>query len=268
MNKHLFRHKVTVAIGTSVLILSLGVVSPAKAATQDTTSAQTDSFLSGNQVTSQIQDFIKDVRSFVQGDLFGQITQLVQKTMGAVQIPDLGQVVSEIMKGGAIPEDFLTATQLENNLPKSYAIQQDLAHMSERVGAMQTAQTQTLSQTAQEQSKKKLEYSITQANEAAQMAQDSQNSDTSQHILQNISNQLKNQAAITDLQMKEASQARQDRALQLTLTAQAAQELNAANIRERQTTITAGNAATAQGALLTMPGGTVFGQDSSISSNQ
>ncbi|MFB2879335.1 hypothetical protein [Floridanema aerugineum] len=266
MKKHLFLPKLTLVsvVSTSALLF----VNPTLAATQDTTqnqqisqisSSQVNSFLSANQVTNEIQSFIKDVRSFVQGDLFGGITQLVQNAIGAVQIPDVGQVVSEIMKG-SLPEDAALATKLENNVANSYAIRQDAAQMSERVGALQVAQTQTLSKTAQEQSKTTREFSTTNANESAQMAADSQNSDTSQQILQNISAQLKNQSAIADLQMKEASLARQDRALQLTLTAQAAQELNAANIRERQSAIASGNAAVAQGALLFMPGGTVLGE--------
>lgn len=266
MKKHLFLPKLAVVsvVSTSALLF----VNPTLAATQDTTqnqqisqitSSQTNTFLSGNQVTNEIQSFIRDVRSFVQGDLFGGITQLVQNAIGAVQIPDVGQVVSEIMKG-SLPEDATLATKLENNVANSYAIRQDAAQMSERVGALQVAQTQTLSKTAQEQSKTTREFSTTNAHESAQMAADSQNSDTSQQILQNISAQLKNQSAIADLQMMEASLARQDRALQLTLTAQAAQELNAANIRERQSAIASGNAAVAQGALLFMPGGTVLGE--------
>ncbi|MBD2181014.1 hypothetical protein H6S82_11945 [Planktothrix sp. FACHB-1355] len=276
MRKDLFLHSQTLItiIGTSSLLLSVSI-NPVRAATGDTPETQqisqiasdeADSFLSAHQVSNEIQGFIKDVRSFVQGDLFGGITQLVQNAVGAVQIPDIGQVVSQIMKG-SLPEDASFATKLENNVSNSYAIRQDAAQMSERVGALQVAQTQTLSKTAQDKSKATIDYSAASATESEQMARDSQNTDTSQQILQNISNQLKNSADIANLQMLEASQARQDRALQLTLTAQAARELNAANIRERQSAISSGNAATAQSGLLTMPGGAVLGQDSTISSN-
>lgn len=269
MKKHLFLHRKTVitVIGTSTLWLSVSI-NPVSAATQDTpqtqqisqiASSETDSFLSANRVSNEIQGFIKDVRSFVQGDLFGGITQLVQNAVGAVQIPDIGQVVSQIMKG-SLPEDASFATKLENNVSNSYAIRQDAAQMSERVGALQVAQTQTLSKTAQDKSKATIDYSAASATESEQMARDSQNTDTSQQILQNISNQLKNSADIANLQLLEASQARQDRALQLTLTAQAARELNTANIRERQSAISSGNAATAQSGLLTMPGGAVLGE--------
>ncbi|MCL1475104.1 hypothetical protein [Argonema antarcticum] len=277
MKKDLFLHSQTVitVIGTSTLWLSVSI-NPVGAATQDTaqtqqisqiSSAQADLFLSANQVSNQVQDFVKDVRSFVQGDLFGGITQLVQNALGSVQIPDIGQVVSDIMNG-SLPEDASFATKLENNVSNSYAIRQDTAQMSERVGALQVAQTQTLSLTAQDKSKATIDYSAASATESGQIARDSQSTDTSQQILQNISNQLKNSADIANLQMLEASQARQDRALQLTLTAQAAQELNAGNIRSRQSAIASGNAAAAQSGLLTMPGGAVLGQDSSISSNR
>lgn len=166
MKKHLFLPKLTLVsvVSTSALLF----VNPTLAATQDTTqnqqvsqitSSQTNSFLSANQVTNEIQSFIKDVRSFVQGYLFGGITQLVQNAIGAVQIPDVGQVVSEIMKG-SLPEDAALATKLENNVANSYAIRQDAAQMSERVGALQVAQTQTLSKTAQEQSKTTRELAL------------------------------------------------------------------------------------------------------------
>ena len=82
-------------------------------------------------------------------------------------------------------------------------------------------------------------------------------------ILQNISQQLKNNAAIANLQYKEASQARHDRALGLNLTAQVAQELNAANIGDRHYSNCDGNRAVSQGSLLMMPGGSVLGEGGS-----
>lgn len=257
-------------IGTTVFI-SFTLINSATAATQDSTQTRTVSqtatsvatnskVLSPNQESDPIGEFINDVDSFIRGDLFGGIAQLVESTIGSVEVPDLGQVVSQIMSG-SLPEDAATSTKLENNLDNSYAIRQDLANQSERVAAVQVAQAKTLAVTAQDKSKVTLEQSANSAIESNQMAQDSQNSDTSQQILQNISQQLSNQTAIANLQIEEASQARQDRALGLTLSAQAAQELNAASTRERQSAIATGNAAVASGALLTMPGSAVLGQD-------
>ena len=227
-------------IGIMVAGLNVIRVSSSLAATSDISDnnavAQTQGATFNENSSDEIQGFIDDVRSFVRGDFFGNIKQLVQNSIGSVDIPDLGQVVSEIMRG-SLPSDGVTSNKLENNLPNSYAIRQDLANQSERVGAVEVAQNKTMSKNAQQQSLKTLELSANSEIESSQMSDDSQNTDTSQQILQNISQQLKNNTTISNLLLKEANQARQDNALGLTLTAQAATELNAANTRERQSAI-------------------------------
>ncbi|TWH43789.1 hypothetical protein [Dulcicalothrix desertica] len=259
------RIKSVSVIGIAIFSLSFTLINSATAATVDTTEnrniTQTEEASFDKNSSNQIQGFINDVHSFLRGDFFGGITQLVKNAIGSVQVPDLGQVVGEIMTG-ALPEDGQNNNKLENNLPNSYAIREDLAKQSERIGAIDVAQFKTLSKTAQNKSKETLEQSANSELESGQMSDDSQNTDTSQHILQNISRQLKNNATIANLQLQEASQARQDRALGLTLNAQTAQELNAANTRERQSVIASGNCAISQGALLVMPGGTVLGNSS------
>ncbi len=250
-------------IGMTVASLNLIAISSSFAANSDQSQnesfAQTERSTLNKNSSNEIQGFIDDVRSFVRGDFFGNIKQLVQNSIGSVDIPDLGQVVSEIMKG-SLPEDGITSNKLENNLANSYAIRQDLANQSERLGAVEAAQLKTLSKNAQQKSLDTLELSAFEDIESSQMSDDSQNSDTSQQILQNISKQLKNNTSISNLLLQEANQARQDKALGLTLTAQAAQELNAANTRERQSAIATGNRAISQGSLLMMPGGSVFSQ--------
>ena len=227
-------------IGITVVSLNLITINSSLAATLDSeknqTVTQTERSTFNENSSNEIQGFIDDVRSFVRGDFFGNIKQLVQNSIGSVDIPDLGQVVSEIMKG-SLPQDGVTSNKLENNLPNSYAIRQDLANQSERVGAVEVSQSKTLSKNAQQQSFETLELSANSEIESSQMSDDSQNSDTSQQILQNISQQIKNNTTISNLLLKEANQARQDNALGLTLTAQAATELNAANTRERQSAI-------------------------------
>lgn len=249
-------------IGIAVISISFTAIAPPIfAATSDTKQNRdisitaTDTF--NKNSSEQIQGFINDIRSFVRGDFFGNITQLLKNAIGSVEVPDLGQVVSEIMKG-SLPQDGATANKLENKIPNSYAIRQDLANQSERVGAIEVAQIKTLSKNAQQESQLTLDKSANSELESNQMSDDSQNSDTSQQILQNISRQLHNNSTIADLQLQEASQARQDRALGLTLTAQVAQELNAVNTRDRQTQISTGNSAVSQSSLLTMPGSSVF----------
>jgi len=92
---------------------------------------------------------------------------------------------------GSLPQDGVTSNKLENNLPNSYAIRQDLANQSERVGVVEVAQLKTLSKNAQQQSFETLELSANSEIESTQMSDDSQNTDTSQQILQNISQRLK-----------------------------------------------------------------------------
>ncbi len=250
-------------IGYSIISFNLISISSSFAATLDISEnrrvTQTTNSTFNKNSSDEIQGFINDVRSFVRGDFFGNIKQLVKDSIGSVDIPDLGQVVSEIMKG-SLPSDGVTSNKLENNLPNSYAIRQDLANQSERVGAIEVAQNKTLSKNAQQESFNTLELSANSQVESSQMSDDSQNSDTSQQILQNISKQLKNNTTISDLLLQEASQSRQDNALGLTLTAQAATELNAVNTRERQSAIATGNRAVSQGSLLMMPGSSVLGQ--------
>ncbi|MCJ8282941.1 MAG: hypothetical protein MJK14_24850 [Rivularia sp. ALOHA_DT_140] len=251
-------------IGITVASINLIALNSSLAATSDISDnnavAQTQGTTFNKNSSDEIQGFIDDVRSFVRDDFFGNIKQLVQNSIGSVDIPDLGQVVSEIMKG-SLPQDGVTSNKLENNLPNSYAIRQDLANQSERVGAVEVSQSKTLSKNAQQQSLKTLELSASSEIESSQMSDDSLNTDTSQQILQNISNQLNNNTTISNLLLQEANQARQDKALGLTLTAQAAQELNAANTRERQSAIATGNRAVSQGSLLRMPGGAVLGRE-------
>jgi hypothetical protein len=250
-------------IGITVTALNVIKVNSSLAATSDITEnqtvTQTERSTFNKNSSDEIQGFINDVRSFVRGDFFGNIKQLVKNSIGSVDVPDLGQVVSEIMKG-SLPSDGITSNKLENNIPNSYAIRQDLANQSERLGAIEVAQNKTLSKNAQQESLNTLELSANSEVESSQMSDDSQNSDTSQQILQNISNQLKNNTTISDLLLKEANQSRQDNALGLTLTAQAATELNAVNTRERQSAIATGNRAISQGSLLMMPGGAVLGE--------
>ena len=250
-------------IGITVANINLIAVNSSFAATSEQSQnqrvTQTERPTFNENSSNEIQGFIDDVRSFVRGNFFGNIKQLVQNSIGSVDIPDLGEVVSSIMKG-SLPQDGVTSNRLENNLPNSYAIRQDLANQSERLGAVEVAQNKTMSKNAQRSALDNLELSANSEIESSQMSDDSQNTDTSQQILQNISQQLKNNAAIANLQYKEASQARQDRALGLNLTAQVAQELNAANIGDRQSQISTGNCAVSQGSLLIMPGGSVLGQ--------
>ena len=163
-------------IGITVVSLNLIAINSSLAATSDITEnrrvTQTTNSTFNKNSSDEIQGFINNVRSFVRGDFFGNIKQLVKDSIGSVDIPDLGQVVSEIMKG-SLPSDGVTSNKLENNLPNSYAIRQDLANQSERVGAIEVAQNKTLSKNAQQESFENLELSAKEKVESSQMSDDS-----------------------------------------------------------------------------------------------
>lgn len=242
-------------------------VQPHNSQQQQSNTEQTSDSMSMQEVTEQVTDFIQDVRGFVEQDLFGSFNQILQRALGALKIPDLGDVVEQIMKAETLPDEGKTASQLENNLPNSYAIRDDIARATERTAAIGVAQGSALSKQAQQKSAQTLQASTTAKEESESMAEDSESSDTSQQILRNISVQLKANAEIADLQMQEALQARQERALSLTLEAQAAKQLNEANIRERQQAIAERNGAALQSGLLSVPGGVILDNESAGSSN-
>ena len=100
-----------------------------------TTQQSTDTFSSLKDISNQIDSFISDVKGFVQNEVFGSLNQMLQSTIGAIKIPDLGDLVQQIMKGDELPEAGQTANQWENNLPNSYAIRQEVARASERAAA-------------------------------------------------------------------------------------------------------------------------------------
>lgn len=230
-----------------------------------TTSKQSNS-LSLQEITEQVNGLIRDVRGFVEQDVFGSFNQILKTALGSLKIPDLGDIVQDIMKANTLPNEGKIANQLENNLPNSYAIREDIANVAERTAAIGVAQGAALSKQAQEKSKQTLQASASAKEESGAMASNSEATDTSQQILRNISVQLKANAEIADLQMQEAQQARIDRALSLSMEAQAAKELSETNTRERQQSITERNGTALYSGLISMPGGAILDNNSTTES--
>lgn len=231
----------------------------------ETTSKQSDSS-SLQEITEQVNGLIRDVRGFVEQDVFGSFNQILKTALGSLKIPDLGDIVKDIMKANTLPNEGKIANQLENNLPNSYAIREDIANVAERTAAIGVAQGSALSKQAQEKSKQTLQASASAQEESGAMASNSEATDTSQQILRNISVQLKANAEIADLQMQEAQQARIDRALSLSMEAQAAKELSETNTRERQQSITERNGTALYSGLISMPGGAILDNNSTTES--
>ncbi|MDF5708245.1 MAG: hypothetical protein PUP90_11310 [Nostoc sp. S4] len=256
-----------------ILILELGsIASPALARTQDNgrdpvaaaVSNKTTGSIFTSDTASQINDFVGDVKNFAQNDLFNPLGNLLNSTLGAIQIPDLNKVLARIMNGSANndPGAVLSET-LENktNGQSSYGIREDLSKYATRTVATEIANQATLSQTAQSQMAQIKQATQQDTQENVSLGEESQGLDVTQQILQNLSQQTALSSRVNERMLIEAQQARIDRALSNTLTAQTAKELSAINTADRRKSVAAGNAATQQAGLLIMPGGITLGSD-------
>lgn len=257
-----------------ILIFEVGsIASPALARTQDdgrdpvaaaVSNKTTGSSIFTSDTASQINDFVGDVKNFTQNDLFNPLGNLLNSALGAIQIPDLNKVLAGIMNGSANndPGAVLSET-LENktNGQSSYGIREDLGKYATRTVATEIANQATLSQTAQSQMAQIKQATQQDTQENVSLGEESQSLDVTQHILQNLSQQTALNSRVNERMLIEAQQARIDRALSNTLTAQTAKELSAINTADRRKSVAAGNAATQQAGLLIMPGGITLGSD-------
>jgi hypothetical protein len=259
---------------TLFLVLGVGSLnSPVLARTQDTgndpVEAAIQDQVNGNNVyvsstENQINDFLGDVQNFVQDDVLSPVNNLIQSTLGAVQIPDLSQLWSQVMGGSASrdPGAVLSET-LENktNSHSSYGIREDLSKYISRATATGVADQSTFSQEAQTQMAQVQQTTQQNTQESVRLGEESQGLDVTQRIMQNLSQQTALNSQVNERVLQEAQQARVDRAVGNTLSAQTASELSAITTADRRRTISAGNTASQQGGLLMMPGGVTLGSD-------
>ncbi|MDB9322350.1 hypothetical protein [Nodularia spumigena] len=264
----------TIRLVTLILVWELGfVASPVMARTQDNgrdpLAAAVQNQTTGNSIftsntAAQINDFVGDVKNFVQNDLFNPLGNLLNSALGAFQIPDLNQILAGIMNGAVNndPGAVLSET-LENktNGQSSYGIREDFGKFATRTVATGVANQATLSQTAQNQMAEIKQATRQDTQAIVSLGEESQNLDVTQQILQNLSQQTALNSRVNERMLEESQQARIDRALINTITAQTAKELSAINTADRRKSIAAGNAATQQMGLLIMPGGMTLGAD-------
>ena len=192
---------------------------------------------------------ISDIASF--------FTDLISGLVGSFNIAkvvDIHKLFTEIMSGN-LPEEAGLSNASENNIAESYLHREDFAKSLQRKGAVATVEDTTLGEQAQE---KTLENCLF-ANEATQiifeLGEDSQNLDTSQQILQNISGQLGQKSSIDQLIKEELTLIRQDLALTTVLDSQIAQQVHESNLSERRAHISSRNLVVLNGGLITLPGG-------------
>jgi hypothetical protein len=253
------------------LLLVLSISSINKPALANT---QPNNTVNGNQVNgnnifventeNQINDFLGDVKNFVQEDLFSPITNLINSTIGAFQIPDISKLWNQIIGGSASQDPGAILSEiLENktNGQSSYGIRADIGKDTTRNVVTEIANQTTLSQTAQTQMAQVQQVTQQDTQKIISLGEESQSLDVTQQILQNLSQQTALNSQINQRIFQEAQQARIDRALNNTLFTQTAKELAAINTADRRKNIAAGNAMTQQAGLLMMPGGVTLGDE-------
>lgn len=268
--------KTAIVLGLSLSLISSNqptlaqttppVAKPTQTSVVQTSSTSGDFFAPIENVIKEVDQFIGDVRGFVQNDLFGTLNELLSSSLGAIKIPDLSQVSREILNAPTSRyEGTQLSDQLENKLGSSdsqgsTAIMSELDRQAQRNTAIGIADGSTLSEEAQAQSRSVLQATEQDTTQNVQLAEESQSLDVSQHILQNLSQQTALNAQVNARVLQEAQQARTDRAINNVLLSQAAQEISAINTSDRRGSITSGNQASSQAGMLMLPGGGYLGQ--------
>lgn len=185
------------------------------------------------------------------------IYQIFSSYVGDVGAPKFFESFFDIM-GQEMPAQGEMASATENGLEDSYAIREDVADAQERLGVQVYLNRENLSEEAQEITQQTREQSIKAVDDSQNLAEDSQDLDTSQQILQNISAQLGQQALISNLGFQEISKTRTELAMSAVLLAQSTKELNQLTTAQRQEMITSRNQAVANAGLISMPGSPVI----------
>lgn len=213
------------------------------------------------QTNQQSQDFISQTLGFVK-DIPQEFGQLLQSAVGSFKAPDLGQLISTFLRGSTSQSDSgKLAESLENKLggPGSYSIRNDLSNESFRSLSLGSTSEATLSRQAQERATQTMKSTQTATDEIVSLGDESQHLDVTQQILQNIAAQGSQTGKVNKVLVDEAQQARVDRAMNNSLTAQIAEETAGTNISNRRETSAAANSAVRQSGGVTLFGGGTLG---------
>lgn len=206
----------------------------------------------------QVNDFLGQAEGFV-AQAWESASQVLSDSLGALRIPDPMVIAEEMLnRSSRQTEAGKLAESMESRLEDqgSLATREDLNKEVQRAAVIATANGSTLSRSAQEQSAQALEVAQQATEQSITLGQDSQNSDVSQHILQNLSAQTALSQTTQESLLREAHGNRVLGAQNNLLTAQAASELTAMHTTGRREKISTHNQATVGSAMMTLPGET------------
>lgn len=206
------------------------------------------------------------------GDFIGGLprvaSDVLEDLLGDFGVPDLQQVDVAIEEdnrsGGDGSEAGTLARALEapaggNAEAGRFSVGRDQSHEAQRATAVGIAQSSTLNAAAQSRMLEQAEQAQQALAGSQAAAQRSAQSDVSQDILRNLSEQSSLAAELAGQQVAQGQQAQMDRAISNLLSAQQARALDQQNILARRERISSGNRAIEQIGTLMMPGGFSLG---------
>ena len=205
-----------------------------------------------NSITGEINSIFGRIDGIFNGDFLGG---LVKEVKGKLGIPDPENIIEQIQKV-ATPQSAPLDEQLGSRTggDGSPVIKGDLQDSFLEKLDTQVAEQTSLDSQAQQQSAQRIQQLISDQNNSAALAADSQGQDVTQRIMQNISQQLAENEQTNTYLALEASQAQVEQALELETQAQALKQLNSNNLANRRQRAAASEDVYAQGALITLPG--------------
>jgi hypothetical protein len=275
LQKQPMKHKITSTIVIATIVLSTGFyASAAQAKTQDTLQKSAQGSTNAGGLIEEGRGLIDEIKSLIgsvtdfASDLPGKLGESVNGALGAFGVPDLETVLADLT-GSATADDesAQVAEALEGNMTGkgtdgkgSFAIREDQASRAARAAAVETASAATLSDKAQERMVQNAQTAAQAVQENESLAEDSQGSDVTQHIMQNLSQQTALNARVNQQLLQESQQARVDRAIGIQLDAQMAKELAGANIADRREAMAASSTVIQYSGMVMMPGGHYLGK--------
>jgi hypothetical protein len=268
-------HKLKLTALATMILLSVSFyASDAQAKTQDTLQQNAQSSTNARGLIEEGRGLIDEIKSLIgsvtdfASDLPGKLGESVNGALGAFGVPDLETVLADLT-GSATADDesAQVAEALEGNMTGkgtdgkgSFAIREDQASRAAREAAVETASAATLSEKAQERMVQNAQTAAQAVQENESLAEDSQGSDVTQHIMQNLSQQTALSAKVNQQLLQESQQARVDRAIGIQLDAQMAKELAGANIADRREAMAASSTVIQYSGMVMMPGGFYLGK--------
>ena len=222
-----------------------------------------------NADSSRIRSLIASLGQFIP-QLDGIVNAALNATKGALNLPDLDQSRQTILAAPTSADPGArTAEALGNQLPGlgSYVIRTSIADQAEQESVIRAAFASTLGTQAQEAAVAANQVAAQAYADTQTLGEESQSLDVTQQIMQNLSQQLVNEASIDQLLHIEAQQARIDRNLNNVITTQAVRQLQQRNLTEQRASIAGGRSANQAASLFILPGGYYLGSQDDSADN-